>query len=255
MCTLVILRRPEHGWPLVIAGNRDERRSRPWRPPARHWPERPAVVAGLDELAGGSWFGVNDYGVVAVVMNRVGTLGPAAGRRSRGELVLEALDHVEAAEAAQVLAELDPRAYRPFNLFVADPVCAWWLRHRGEGGFEPYRVEVLEVPPGLHMLTAGDLDDTSMARIRIYLPRFRALPAPDLANGEWGGWPRLLAKRAYRGQDGPYAAMNLELPDGFGTVCSHLLALPRDPGSARRPMFWFAPGPPDRVAFEPVMLD
>lgn len=252
MCTLVILRRPEHSWPLVIAGNRDERRDRPWRPPGRHWPDRPEVVAGLDELAGGSWFGVNDYGVVAVVMNRVGTLGPAAGRRSRGELVLEALDHAEAAAAAQALAELDARAYRAFNLFIGDPRSAWWLRHRDEGGMGAGQVEVFEVPPGLHMLTARDLDDTSMARIRIYLPRFRALPAPDPDAGDWGDWPQLLAQRAYPEPDGPYAAMNLELSDGFGTVCSHLLAIPRFPGPECRPVFWFAPGPPDRVAFEPV---
>lgn len=255
MCTLVILRRPEDDWPLVIAGNRDERYRRPWRPPGRHWPERPEVVAGLDEQAGGSWLGINDDGVVAVVMNRVGTLGPQANKRSRGELVLEALDHAEARQAAQALADLDPRAYRGFNLFVGDPRSAWWLRHRGEGGPESGRVEVFEVPPGLHMLAAGDLDDTSLARIRIHLPRFRAAAAPaDPAAGDWGDWPRLLAQRDYPDEDGPYAAMNLELPDGFGTVCSHLLALPRYPGfGGQRPVFWFAPGPPDRAGFEAVI--
>ena len=40
---------------------------RPWKAPARHWPDRPNVVAGLDELAGGSWLGMNDEGVVAAV--------------------------------------------------------------------------------------------------------------------------------------------------------------------------------------------
>ena len=47
MCTLVILRRPEAKWPLILAANRDELRSRPWRPPARHWQDRPDVVAGM----------------------------------------------------------------------------------------------------------------------------------------------------------------------------------------------------------------
>ncbi len=252
MCTLVILRRPAHDWPLVLAGNRDERRDRPWRPPGRHWPDRPEVVGGFDELAGGSWFGVNDHGVAAFVMNRAGTLGPAAGRRSRGELVLEALDHAEAAAAAQALAELDPRAYRAFNLFVGDPVSAWWLRHAED---EALRIEVFEVPPGLHMLTAGELDDEHMARIRLYLPRFRALPAPDPQRDDWNGWPGLLAERGYTEADGPWSAMNLELPDGFGTVCSHLLAIPRYPGFTRRPVFRFAAGPPDGAPFEPVAMD
>lgn len=252
MCTLVILRRPGHLWPLLLAGNRDERRDRPWLPPGRHWDDRPEVVAGLDRLAGGSWFGVNDHGVAAVVMNRVGTLGPAEGKRSRGELVLEALDHAEAQEAALALAEIDTHPYRAFNLFVGDPVSAYWLRHRGGDGAETEGVEVFDVPPGLHMLTARDLDDAGMTRIRIFLPLFKAAPVPDPANGDWGGWKRLLAERVYAEQDGPYAVMNLELPDGFGTVCSHLLALPRYPSSERRPVFLFAAGPPDRAGFEPV---
>ena len=90
------------------------------------------MVAGLDVQAGGSWLGVNDDGVVAAVLNRVGRLGPAAGKRSRGELVLEALDHADAAAAAaQALGDLDPDAYRPFNLVIADSRDAFWLRHAG----------------------------------------------------------------------------------------------------------------------------
>jgi hypothetical protein len=91
MCTLILLRRPDHDWPLLLAANRDEMTARPWLSPARHWHEYPNVVAGVDRLAGGSWLGLNDEGVVAIVMNRYGTLGPQAGRRSRGELVLKAL--------------------------------------------------------------------------------------------------------------------------------------------------------------------
>ena len=132
MCTVVLLRRPGSRWPLLLAANRDELKSRPWRPPGRHWPDRPDVVAGLDEQAGGSWLGINDHGVVAAVLNRVGTLGPATGKRTRGELVLEALDHADAAAAAAALADLDPAAYRPFNLIVADNRDAFWLRHAGD---------------------------------------------------------------------------------------------------------------------------
>ena len=82
MCTLVILRRPDHAWPLLFAANRDEMLERPWRPPARHWPDRPDVVAGRDELAGGTWLGVNDHGVGAAVLNRIGSLGQTTDKRS-----------------------------------------------------------------------------------------------------------------------------------------------------------------------------
>ena len=41
MCTLAILRRPEHDWPVVIGANRDEMIDRPALPPGRHWSDRP----------------------------------------------------------------------------------------------------------------------------------------------------------------------------------------------------------------------
>jgi hypothetical protein len=49
MCSVVILRRPDHPrWPLLLAANRDELGTRQTLAPARHWPDRPDVVAGLD---------------------------------------------------------------------------------------------------------------------------------------------------------------------------------------------------------------
>jgi hypothetical protein len=251
MCTLLVLRRPGHEWPLLVAGNRDELRERPWAPPARHWGDRPDVVAGLDRTGGGSWLGMNDNGVVAAVMNREGSLGPAPGKRSRGELVLEALDHAEAREAAEALAALNPAAYRPFNLFVGDPLSAFWVRHRGDSA--ALGVEVLKVSPGLHMLTARELDDVAVPRIRVYLPRFRDARPPEPGRGEWSGWQGLLASRIYPESEGLQAAMNIDPGSGFGTLCSHLVAVPRYPGFEPRPVFLFAAGAPDGVLFEAVI--
>ena len=59
MCTVVLLIRPGHAWPLVLAANRDEMLDRPWEPPAAYWPEQPDVMAGRDRLGGGTWMGVN----------------------------------------------------------------------------------------------------------------------------------------------------------------------------------------------------
>src|SRR5512134_529886 len=107
MCTLVLLRRPADAWPLLIAANRDEMAERPWLPPERHWRDRPHVTAGLDLLGGGSWLGVNDTGVIAAVLNRINTLGPARGRRSRGELPLVALAAATAREATRMIGEIE----------------------------------------------------------------------------------------------------------------------------------------------------
>ena len=99
MCTFIILRRPGHDWPVLIAANRDEMTDRPWQAPARHWPDRPDVVGGLDELAGGTWLAANDTNVVAAVLNREGSLGPTTDKRSRGELVLDSVDYPDAVVA------------------------------------------------------------------------------------------------------------------------------------------------------------
>jgi hypothetical protein len=224
VCTLVILRRPGHRWPLLIAANRDEMADRPWRPPARHWPDRPEVIGGLDELAGGTWCALNDSGVVAAILNRINTLGPAPGLRSRGELPLEALDHVEAHGAAAALADLNPNAYRPFNLVVADADDAYWIRLRG--GQATPAVDVLEIPEGYSMITAYDRNDLNSPRIRRYLPLFRAAAVPDPDTGDWAAWAALLGERGHDAAAGPGGAMNVVTATGFGTICSSVLALP-----------------------------
>jgi hypothetical protein len=252
MCTVVILRRPDHAWPLILAANRDEMSSRPWRPPGRHWPDRPEVVAGIDLLAGGSWLGVNDFGVVAAVMNRRGSLGPDERLRSRGELVLEALDHADAAAAAKALADLDGRSYRSFNIVVADNRDAYWLRSRGaetDGRIEPF-----ELPMGISMITAYDRNDLGSPRIRLHLPRFERAPAPDPDAGLWAEWEALLASRDHDPAADGREAMSIVTGTGFATVSSSLIALPAVDEGEKHPVWRFAPGLPGEAAFAPVAL-
>ena len=253
MCTIVVLLQPGEPWPLLIAANRDEMMERPWKPPAEHWPDRPGVVAGLDALAGGSWLGINRYGVVAAALNRRHSLGPQAGMRSRGELVLEALDHADAAEATRALSAIDPMAYRSFNLLVADNSRAFWLRNRGSDG--PGRAEIFALDPGYSMITAFDCNDTSSMRIRDNLPRFRAAPRPDPDRGDWAAWQSLLAHRGHGlSEDEQEGDMCIVTDRGFGTSSSSLIALPSLERPGIRPIWLFAPGRPDKAPFEPVAL-
>ena len=261
MCTVVILRRPGHPWPLILAANRDEMLDRPWLAPGRHWPDRPEVVAGKDETAGGSWLGLNDHGVVAGVLNRVDSLGPAPGMRSRGELVLEALDHADASTAANYLSRLDPTAYRSFNLVIADNRDAFWLRNLGTEaghGRNAPRVEAFEIPVGTSMITAQDRNDLTSERIQANLPRFEAAEPPEPKAGRWSSWARLMKARLPGGSEDPYAAMTIVTERGFGTVSSSLIALPGPPKTLRerpnRPVWQFAPGGPDRAGYEKVEL-
>jgi hypothetical protein len=208
------------------------------------------VVAGIDKLAGGSWLGVNDEGVVAGVMNRMNSLGPEPGRRSRGELVLEALDHADAAAAAQALAQLDPSAYRPFNMIVADNHDAFWLRSLG---LRQGWVERQKLPDGLSMLTAHDLNDTAGSRrIRHYLPRFAAARVPDPAAGDWSEWERLVGAREFEPGGAATDAMAIHTDSGFETVSSSLIALPAPAPAGKPPVWRFAAGRPGEQPFEKV---
>jgi uncharacterized protein with NRDE domain len=235
---------------VLIATNRDEMRDRPWRGPGRHWPDRPEVIAGLDELAGGSWLGLNDHGVVAAVLNRVGSLGPTPGKRSRGELVLEALDHADAVAAADALKALDGASYRSFNLVIADSRDAFWLRH--DGG---RTIEVRPLPDGLTMLTAHDANSHDSARVRFHLPRFKAAPVPEPDASAWASWEDLLASRDTLPDAGPFGAMRIETDSAFGSVNASLIALPSTSTPRRRPIWRFADGPPGARPFVAVQFD
>jgi uncharacterized protein with NRDE domain len=252
LCTFVILRRPGHDWPVLIAANRDEMIERPWQAPGRHWPDRPEVVAGRDELAGGSWLGLNDFGVVAGILNRTGSLGPAAGQRSRGELVLEALDHADARAAAKALAAIEPRAYRTFNLMLADNRDAYWLRHPDPSGTLPITATALG--PGLAMIAAGDLDGEDTPRLKRYRPLFASAPPPDPARGDWAAWQDLLTDDKPLVNGDAQTAMRFTTDRGFATVSSSLIALPAVDKPDLRPIYRFAAHQPESAPWQEVAL-
>jgi len=240
VCTVVLLVRPGEAWPLLLAANRDEMLERAWDPPGAHWPALPGVVAGRDRTAGGTWLGLNATGVLAAVLNRPGSLGPRPGRRSRGELPLLALAHETAEAAAAAIGRLEARAYRRFNMVLADAAGAWFVRGLAAGA-----PQARPLPPGLHMVTARDPNDLASPRVARHLPRLRQAEPPRPPD-DWAAWRTILADRS-----GPIESqINVEPRGGFGTVCASLIGLPR----AGRPVWLFAPGPPDRADFAPVAL-
>jgi uncharacterized protein with NRDE domain len=230
MCS-IILRIDERG--VFIGANRDEMVARSWEAPGAYWPDLLGVVAGRDAVAGGTWLGMNSHGVVAAVLNRHGSLGPAAGKRSRGDLPLLALAETSAQAGAARIAALDAGHYRSFNLVVADAGGAYFL-----AGLEGGRPAIEALGIGTWMITAGAPNQTSLPRIARHLPTFAAAAFED--------WPGLLADRS-----GPWdGAMNIPEKGGFGTVCASVMALPQ--GGA--PDWRFAAGPPDVAAFTPVTV-
>ncbi len=230
MCS-IILRITGEG--ILIGANRDERIDRAWDPPAQYWPEYPGLVAGRDRTAGGTWLGLNQYGMMAAILNRHGTLGPAAGKRSRGELPLLALAAANLDAAAAKIASLDAGNYRSFNFVIADATTAILFRGLESGKPDPHILG-----PGTWMITSGEANDLSLPRIARHLPKFEAALAPC--------WPALLADNSAPTE----SALNIPPEDGFATVSSAIITL-----SKTLPPIWlFAAGPPDQAAFEPVPL-
>lgn len=224
-----------------MAANRDEQLARSWDKPGSHWPGHSGVIAGRDRTGGGTWMGLNRNGLVAAVLNRPGSLGPAPGKRSRGEIPLIALSRSSALEAADAISSLDAGQWRSFNLVLADARGAFFVRGLGHG-----RPEIRPLSPGLSMITAHDPNDLESPRVARHLPRFQAAtpPCPDQGRRGWVAWKNLLADRT----GGPAEQINVVPRGGFGTVCSSLLGLP----AQGNPAWLFAAGPPHEAPFEPV---
>ena len=249
MCTLVILRRPGGDWPVLIGANRDEMSDRTARLPARHWDDRDNVVAGQDELAGGTWLALNDDRVVAAILNRRGSLGPDPDKRSRGELPLEACDHAEAREATRALALLEPSSYRSFNMVVADTREAFWIKSDG------HFIMTAPIPDGLSMITSHDLNSTvNSSRIRFHLNRFRRAPDPKPEANNWDVWKMLLGSRETEPGASFRGSMNVDTDYGFGTVSSSLIALPNVERMGVMPQWHYCPDRPDETRYAPVNL-
>src|ERR1700733_4751320 len=240
MCTVLLLLRPSDPWPLLVAANRDGRLDRAFDPPGRYWPDAPGIVAGRDVAGGGSWFGVNDDGVVATIVNGMDRLGPVPGKASRGELVLRALRERDARTAARSIGALDAARYRGFTLIVADRSGAYAVASDERA----LRVDALA--PGHHMVTPDGLDVAWSPRYATHFAAFRAAVPPDPARGDWTSWTDLLR---HADEDDPHRAMTVVTEHAFGTVCSALLALA---AASPAPVLLFANGPPTRAPYERV---
>jgi hypothetical protein len=215
MCTAVVGYLPGAAVPVLLAGVRDELTDRPWLPPARHWPDRPALLGGRDELAGGTWLAVDTQAPrAACVLNGRG-VAPADGRRSRGELPLGL--------TATGTFDADPSRYEPFHLIGAEPdaVRLW--------SWDGRRLIERKLGPGLHIVVNSGLaepggqggDDHFSARVAHFRPRFEHAPRDRDA------WRALLDGDGLDPADDRALIVRHRLPDGriWGTGSITLVSL------------------------------
>jgi uncharacterized protein with NRDE domain len=159
MCWIAVIFRVNEHYPLIVAANREESRTRPSQAPFR-WTSSatPTVWAGRDELAGGTWLGVNSTGLLAAVTNRPGGSRDAT-RRSRGLLCLDTL-RCESPKSARsnFVEELSVRRFNPFNLLCASHVEGWVGTWQGD---------IRDLAPGVHIISNyGDVDDDTLPIVR-----------------------------------------------------------------------------------------
>jgi uncharacterized protein with NRDE domain len=139
--------------PLIVAANRDERLDRPAVPMTVLREYAPRILGGRDELAGGTWLAVNEFGVVAGLTNQPSANGRDPSKRSRGELPLAFAGYATAAEAvAAVPKTLNAADYNPCWMLVGDRETLFFIGIAGHG--EP---EVEQLGPGLYVLENAPL--------------------------------------------------------------------------------------------------
>jgi len=234
MCIMAILYRTAKNTPILVAANREELFSRPTQHP-KIQSGTPRVMCGIDRQAGGTWLGVNQYGLFCAVTNRPKTKIPPEPR-SRGLLCREMLNCATAKEAAELaVAELSTGAYAGANYVCADARFAAVVY----GGNE---VEVEEITPGLHLLSSGRLDDPNDER-QEFLRRMLTLHKLDSSVTFLAVASRIFARRP-----DPSGRRGVIISGSeYGTVSSALISLPR---KIQQAIFHYAPGPPCDVPYE-----
>lgn len=158
MCTALIIRRPDS---IIVAANRDEFLRRPALGPTVLIDE-PRAVGGLDLEKRGSWFGVTAGGMLALLTNQPEPDGrPRPDRRSRGEVVMQALQSDGRGAALTRMKQLDARDYNSFNLLLADADGAEVVYGRSDSA----SCEIESVPPGLSILPNGRLNQAGHVKV------------------------------------------------------------------------------------------
>ena len=246
MCLAFLRYDPADPWPVLLASVRDEDLSRPTAEPGRWWPDvRAGAIGGRDLRSGGTWLVVDPYARQLVAVFTPGTPTPvdATDLRSRGELPLRAL-------VDPTLSWLDPVAYEPFALLLADARSGhlvWWAWDSAT------RLTRTVVQPGFHVGNIAGLDavDDSPRQARWAGAFAASVPDPFDAAGtvaqRWGGW--------LRHYDG---ALELESMDAllgrhdaeqgsYGTRSGAMVALPGDPG--RTAVYDWSPTPWDTTTW------
>jgi uncharacterized protein with NRDE domain len=184
MCLIVLAWKARPGFPLVVAANRDEFHGRP-AALAAFWADKPAILAGRDLEAKGTWMGVSRSGRFAAVTNFRGAT-EARAAESRGALVTRFLDSPDPPGAYLASVEKKKTLYSGFNLLVCDGEELWSMSNR-DG--PPRRLEAGVYGLGNTLLDAPEVDEPKKrfaAELAAIEPLFSVLEKSKIVNARYG---------------------------------------------------------------------
>jgi uncharacterized protein with NRDE domain len=159
MCLILFSFQPNTPMPLILGANRDEFFARPTLP-ANYWENYPNVLAGKDQVAGGTWIGITKTGRFAALTNireagkhdqtyrafsgeaSIQKLGPITGSlKSRGRLTQAFLTGSQSCQCylSRIVDDLQDyqNSYAGFNLLIGEFTLTqqslFYLNNREEG--------------------------------------------------------------------------------------------------------------------------
>lgn len=119
MCLLLISYNNHPRYNLIVAANRDEFYSRP-ASSAHFWDDKPALLAGRDIEAGGTWLGLTTSGKFSAITNYRDIKNLMKDAPTRGNLVADfLLNGFPSADYIKVLKEKSDQ-YNGYNLIFGD---------------------------------------------------------------------------------------------------------------------------------------
>jgi len=118
MCTIIFSYQQHPQYQLILAANRDEFYTRETKV-LDYWTEYPGILAGKDEVGGGTWIGVSKEGRWSAITNyRVPFAQLKADGKSRGKLTLDFLTTQQDTETYLRNVMLEDDLYNGYNLLL-----------------------------------------------------------------------------------------------------------------------------------------
>lgn len=141
MCLILFAYKKHPKYKLIVAANRDEFYKRPTAP-AHFWDDHPKILAGRDLEKMGTWMGVTSSGRFSALTNYRDPKDITEGKRSRGELVLQALTYGGDFKDYMEFLKKTNEAYPGYNLLAGDLNNLYYYSNRGR--------EIQKLQPGVH---------------------------------------------------------------------------------------------------------